>query len=57
MTFGKAPICVICKHFLNDKDTLCCDAFPDKIPENIIMEKFIHTKPYPGDNGITFEQK
>ena len=32
-----------------------CDAFPDGIPEHILNNEFIHTKPYHGDNGIQFE--
>lgn len=33
-----------------------CDAFLNsEIPDEIISNKFDHTKPYPGDNGILFE--
>jgi hypothetical protein len=32
-----------------------CEAFKDAvIPDDILMGKFDHTKPYPGDNGICF---
>jgi len=32
-----------------------CEAFPDKIPYKIISGQFIHTDPYPGDHGITYD--
>ena len=32
-----------------------CDAYPDKIPYEIISGQVDHKKPYKGDNGITFE--
>ena len=32
-----------------------CDAFPDGIPDEVGHNRFIHIKPYPGDNGILFE--
>ena len=45
--------CIRCKHYrgLNE-----CDAFPDGIPSKISTGRFDHLKPYPGDNGIRWEQ-
>lgn len=61
MTIGSAPICLECKHFDFDNDEAnVCEAFPDGIPDEIIMGDFDHTQPYPNadepeDNGIRFE--
>jgi len=43
--------CTFCIH-KHKKDT--CKAFECGIPEEIIKNKFIHNKPYPGDNGIIY---
>jgi|TARA_Y100000296_G_scaffold14363_1_gene16802 hypothetical protein len=32
-----------------------CLAFPDGIPEPIMLGEFDHRKPYDGDNGIRWE--
>ncbi len=57
MVIGPAPICLQCKHYdkSEDRETIRCDAFPDGIPDEILYTGFIHTNPYPGDNGIRFE--
>lgn len=44
--------CLYCKHYHGFGE---CDAF-DKIPDEIMTSEFDHTKPYPGDNGIQFEE-
>jgi len=50
--------CLYCKN-LNRKDSwtpvLKCRAFKKKIPLDIVKNEYDHTKPYKGDNGITFE--
>jgi len=45
--------CNACNHRKDFTNT--CDAFPDRIPDDIALGDFDHTKPYPGDNGIMFE--
>ena len=45
--------CYDCLHYNWDGT---CRAFPDKIPKEIVINNFIHTKPYPDDNGILFTQ-
>ena len=51
--------CNKCKHrqaYLADIKTTRCNAFQiENIPREISGNDFIHTKPYPGDNGIQFE--
>lgn len=47
--------CDSCAHY--DALTNTCEAFPDKIPDEIIKNEFDHRKPHPGDNGIQFLQE
>jgi hypothetical protein len=60
MTTILAPMCGGCKHLtrtpgepplLDPK----CAAFPAGIPNEILLSKADHRKPFAGDNGITFE--
>jgi len=49
-----APVCIDCKHF--DKDRWNCPAFPDGIPEPILVGDNDHSKPLPDQqNEIIFE--
>ncbi len=45
--------CSFCKHFNQNEWT--CKGFKNKIPDEIVENKFIHDKPYPGDNGFMYE--
>lgn len=44
--------CADCRHY---RGSLKCDAFPEHIPEPILLCQHDHREPYPGDNGIRFE--
>ena len=53
-----------CKHFIgvkNDGDEtterVVCEAYPNKIPDAIAYGPELHLTPYPGDNGIIFQEK
>ena len=46
------PQCGACKHYDEDLE---CKAFPFGIPDEILINKHDHTKPFPNDNGIRFE--
>ena len=44
--------CIGCMHYTM---MATCEAFPNKIPYEIISGHFIHTEPYPGDHGIMYD--
>lgn len=62
MTIGPRPNCLgRCRHFKGksvDEENLkmryFCAAFPNGIPEDIVLGLVSHTTEYPGDNGIRF---
>lgn len=43
--------CISCRHYRGD---LQCDAFPERIPQEILSGEHDHTKPFTGDHGIGF---
>ena len=47
--------CIMCKHYRVGE--LACDAFPDRILQEIISGLFDHSQPYEGDHGILFEPR
>lgn len=51
---GERPACLNCKHFISIKGAIC-KAFPEGIPDAIYVGGYDHTKPFFGDQGITFE--
>jgi hypothetical protein len=48
------PICFGCFHLILGTDPIACAAFPDGIPDAILMGEFDHHKAYPGDRGLRF---
>jgi hypothetical protein len=46
-------LCEFCKHRLTETT---CVAFPQGIPDEVLSQDVTHTLPYPGDNGIRYEQ-
>jgi hypothetical protein len=51
----QASQCVRCKHKHDSGGT--CNAFLNRIPVAILMNRHDHREPYPGDNGIRFEPR
>lgn len=53
MVTGPMPMCFECKRHFGD---LTCDAFPDGIPQEIVLSEHDHRKPFVGDDGFRFLQ-
>ena len=51
-----APICAGCRRLRKREfgEVLACDAFPDRIPDDILDSSADHRKPHAGDHGLTF---
>ena len=56
---GSEPICMECKHFdYKNLEGLTCKAFPNGIPDDILMGENDHKKPLKKqDNDIVYEEK
>ena len=52
--FNVDGICHVCARRRGVRD---CEAFPNGIPGTILVGDFVHTKPYPGDGGLTFVKR
>ena len=50
-----SPQCNRCRHFIVMK--MACAAFPGGVPDEILLNRHDHRKPYPDDNGIRFESE
>jgi hypothetical protein len=44
--------CVSCVYKWSDRPG--CAAFPDAIPDAILLNKHDHRQPYPGDGGVRY---
>lgn len=50
------PICMGCRFFNHSEpEGFTCKAFPEGIPEEIVMGDFDHRTPYPNDNDIQYK--
>jgi hypothetical protein len=49
--------CKTCKHLKLFSYPVCCAAYPDGVPQEILTGKEKHKKPYRGDNGIQYEKR
>ncbi len=55
MIMGPTPLCLKCARFHeNSEDIFTCDAFPRRIPDEIVLSGFNHHQAFPGDNGMRF---
>ena len=48
------PICLRCTHFRHAAAGNTCDAFPNGIPEPILLSEADHRQPIDGDHGMQF---
>jgi hypothetical protein len=44
----------ICHTCARRRGVRTCEAFPNGIPGTILVGDFLHVRPYPGDNGLTY---
>ena len=44
--------CFLCAHY---QGALTCEAFPERIPQDVLDGTADHRKPFKGDNGIRWE--
>lgn len=55
---GLPPICIYCRRLVEENEELfACTAYPEGIPEAIVMNQTDHRKPFEGDHGQQFEVK
>lgn len=47
--------CIECRHLVDLVEGLC-RAFPEGIPKDLMQDRILHDRPYPGDHGIRFER-
>lgn len=50
-----SPLCMVCAHLHRNVSSPACDAFPEGIPEEILLG-WRHVCPFPDDRGIGFRK-
>jgi hypothetical protein len=48
-------ICHTCTY--RHADLFTCKAFPEGIPVEVLVGRFLHVDPYDGDNGVQYKRK
>ena len=48
------PQCFDCKRLFLGSGKMACEAFPDDIPDEILLNDHDHKEPFPGDGGLLF---
>lgn len=51
------PACIFCKHMYRGEKTLCCNAYPGGIPDDIRTEQVDPRELLECGNGYKFEDK
>lgn len=55
MTIGRMPMCEFCRRLhRRDNEAYTCQAYPEGIPEAIVLSSVDHRQPYPGDHGLQY---
>jgi hypothetical protein len=55
MTIGATPICVFCSHWHRvNLNGMTCEAYPEGIPKDIILNRQDHRQHLPDDQNIKF---
>ena len=54
MTLAPMSLCFACQRFRRNLGKPTCSAFPDGIPDPILVDGYDHRHPFPGDGGTRF---
>jgi len=51
------PFCMFCAHCRVKNRRITCAAYPDGVPQQILLWQWDHRQPLPDDHGIQFEPR